>query len=92
MILQVLFSPRPFFSHSRVVEACAMMLPPMGFIDGPANMLPPSRLAATTCASSLNSWSQPSSCKDTAGESDVSNAGHFRKSLMSTVGNAVPGW
>lgn len=36
-------------SHSRVVVACAMMLPPMGLTDGPANMDPPSRLAATTC-------------------------------------------
>lgn len=41
-------SPRPFFRYSRVVVACAMMLPPMGFTEGPANMLPPSRLAATT--------------------------------------------
>ena len=48
-ILHCLFSPRPFFSHSRVVDACAMMLPPIGFTDGPANMLAPSRFAATTC-------------------------------------------
>ena len=48
-ILHCLFSPLPFFSHRRVVEACAMMLPPIGFTDGPANMLAPSRFAATTC-------------------------------------------
>eukprot|EP00955_Chlamydomonas_euryale_P092813 364743-Chlamydomonas_euryale.AAC.12 len=50
MILTTRFSPRPFFSHRRVVVACAMILPPMGLTDGPANMLPPSRFAATTCA------------------------------------------
>ncbi len=37
-------------SQRRVVVACAMMLPPMGLMLGPANMAPPSRLAATTCA------------------------------------------
>lgn len=48
MILHIRFSPRPFLSQSRVVEAWAIILPPMGFILGPANMLPPSRFAATT--------------------------------------------
>mmetsp|Transcript_25502 Transcript_25502/g.71484 ORF Transcript_25502/g.71484 Transcript_25502/m.71484 type:complete len:205 (+) Transcript_25502:81-695(+) len=48
MIFTTRFSPRPFLNHSRVVVACAMMLPPMGFTPGPANMLAPSRLACTT--------------------------------------------
>ena len=48
MILTFLFSPRPLLSERRVVVACAMMLPPMGLRLGPANMDPPSRLAATT--------------------------------------------
>lgn len=47
--LHTRFSPLPFLSQSRVVVACAMMLPPIGLIEGPANMLPPSKLAATTC-------------------------------------------
>lgn len=52
-ILQTLFSPRPFLSHKRVVDACAMILPPIGLIEGPANMLAPSKFAATTCKCSF---------------------------------------
>ena len=48
MIFAMRVSPRPFFTHMRVVVACAMILPPMGLIVGPANMEPPSRFAATT--------------------------------------------
>ena len=50
-ILTTLDSPLPFLSARRVVEACAMMLPPMGFTPPPAGNMPPppSRLAATTC-------------------------------------------
>jgi hypothetical protein len=49
-ILTTLASPLPFLSARRVVEACAMMLPPMGFTPPPAGNMPPppSRLAATT--------------------------------------------
>ena len=55
-ILQTRFSPLPFFSHKRVVVACAMMLPPIGLMEGPANMLPPSRFAATTYRIHGVSW------------------------------------
>lgn len=41
-------SPRPFLTWIRVVVACAIMLPPIGLMEGPANMEPPSRFAATT--------------------------------------------
>jgi hypothetical protein len=47
-ILATRVSPRPFFTWMRVVVACAMIFPPMGFTLGPANIEPPSRLAATT--------------------------------------------
>lgn len=30
-ILQIRASPRPFLKYNRVVEACAMILPPIGF-------------------------------------------------------------
>jgi hypothetical protein len=50
MILAMRVSPRPLRTWMRVVVACAMMLPPMGFTLGPAKMLPPSRLAWTTYA------------------------------------------
>ena len=58
MILHVLVSPRPFLSHSLVVDACAMIFPPMGLMLGPANTLAPSRLAATTCPHQgyVNQW------------------------------------
>lgn len=62
IILHVRVSPRPFFSHNLVVEACAMMLPPMGFTLGPANMLPPSKFAATTCISKGASVSHTAIC------------------------------
>mmetsp|Transcript_11446 Transcript_11446/g.29036 ORF Transcript_11446/g.29036 Transcript_11446/m.29036 type:complete len:214 (-) Transcript_11446:699-1340(-) len=48
MILTTRDSPLPFLNQRRVVVECAMMLPPMALMEGPANMPPPSRLAATT--------------------------------------------
>jgi hypothetical protein len=48
-ILAMRFSPRPLRSASRVVDACAMMFPPMGFNAlAPANIALPSGFA-TTC-------------------------------------------
>ena len=37
-ILQIRVSPRPFFSISRVVLACAMMFPPIGAVCGPKDI------------------------------------------------------
>ena len=47
MILALRVSPLPFFSSTRVVVACAMMLPPMAFICGPKAMGPASGVATT---------------------------------------------
>ena len=47
MTLHTRFSPRAFLSWSRVCDACAMMLPPMGFVASLAKDMPSG--LATTC-------------------------------------------
>lgn len=61
-IFAILVSPRPFLTQILVVVACAMMLPPIGFIDGPANIEPPSKFAATTYTSNSGSLTGDSKC------------------------------
>lgn len=47
LAMQILFSPRPFFNFSRVVEACAIIFPPIGFVASFAKLIPSG--LATTC-------------------------------------------
>src|SRR3989338_8839126 len=45
--LHIRCSPRPLRRYSRVVEAWAMMLPPIGFFGSAVNMAAPSTVATT---------------------------------------------
>ena len=45
--LQTLDSFLPFLNESLVVDACAIMWPPIGFFYSPANIAPPSTWATT---------------------------------------------
>lgn len=46
-ILHTLVSPLPFLRYNLVVEACAIMLPPIGFFGSALNIAAPSTWATT---------------------------------------------